>query len=142
MPIAPTYAPTGVVRRGSRFAGMTEEIAPVAGRRSKPLVGQVFPKTRRPLGRPQSLPHFGGAAPSKGRAPNQRKENPLDAHCRISGCGCTHQECYRGWRDTDDSRTTPCDTCRPHLHGRWLRAYEARLKGYPMESVHRILRGQ
>lgn len=41
--------------------------------------------------------------------------NDPDAHCGISGCGCTHSEpCYRGWIDSD-WETSPCPRCRPTL---------------------------
>ena len=40
-----------------------------------------------------------------------------DAHCRTSGCACTHTgDCYRGWIDiTMEGReyALPCRTCRP-----------------------------
>jgi hypothetical protein len=40
-----------------------------------------------------------------------------DAHCRTSGCACTHNgDCYRGWIDiTMEGReyALPCRTCRP-----------------------------
>lgn len=70
--------------------------------------------------------------------------NPrYDAHCRRHGCPCTHDHpCFRGWIDPDDPTigTTPCQYCRPHLHRRWLDAMKARLNGYPIEAIHRILR--
>ena len=64
------------------------------------------------------------------------------AHCRRPGCPCTHDGCYRGWRDRANGSTIPCQPCRPATYSRWTRAQEARLKGYPVEAINRIIRGE
>lgn len=64
------------------------------------------------------------------------------AHCRRTGCPCQHDTCFRGWRDQEDGRAMPCNLCRPTTHSRWIRAQEARHKGYPVEAVNRIMRGE
>lgn len=37
-----------------------------------------------------------------------------DAHCRKSGCACTHSVCFRGWIDYENL-TSPCGVCRAEL---------------------------
>ena len=66
--------------------------------------------------------------------------NDYSAHCRRSGCTCDHLVCYMGWRDTDKD-TTPCHYCRPQTFERWHKREQARAKGYPLEALSRIMRG-
>ena len=66
--------------------------------------------------------------------------NKLDAHCRRPGCICDHLECYQGWNTADERTAAPCQYCRPSTHTRLWKAQAARAKGYPPESVNRILR--
>jgi hypothetical protein len=67
-------------------------------------------------------------------------DNKYDAHCRRPGCNCDHTICYQGWRDQDYS-TTPCSYCRVHTFERWHARENARSKGYPLEALGRIMRG-
>ena len=70
-------------------------------------------------------------------------EQLYDSHCRKPACTCHHTSCYRGWRDTTDAHTTaPCLDCRPATYERWLKAQEARAKGYPAEAVARMMTGK
>ena len=61
-----------------------------------------------------------------------------DSHCGLAGCGCDHARCYKGWID-NTAGTWPCLYCREDLTGRLMRAQQAREKGYPQESISRIL---
>lgn len=66
-----------------------------------------------------------------------------DSHCRKAGCRCSHRACYRGWRDEPDKHsTTPCMDCRPETYERWLKAQEARAKGFPAEAVSKVMAGK
>lgn len=40
-----------------------------------------------------------------------------DAHCRIHGCPCNHDDCYRGWSPSTkfEGAFVPCRTCKPDL---------------------------
>lgn len=66
----------------------------------------------------------------------------LEAHCRKPGCECQHIICFRGWKNDTDKDTTPCEYCRPMTHARWLKREAARHKGYPNDSLGRIMRGE
>ena len=64
-------------------------------------------------------------------------------HCRRPGCTCGHVVCFRGWIDNEAKHeTTPCETCRPDTHRRWLRREQARAKGYPLEALGRIMQAK
>ena len=39
-------------------------------------------------------------------------DDPQDAHCFRSGCSCSHENCYRGWLDTE-TESSPCRHCKP-----------------------------
>ena len=66
----------------------------------------------------------------------------LEAHCRKPGCECQHLICFRGWKNDTDKDTTPCEYCRPMTPARWLKREAARHKGYPIDSLGRIMRGE
>ena len=61
-----------------------------------------------------------------------------DGHCGLTGCGCDHARCYKGWID-NTAGTWPCLYCRDNLTGRLMRAGQARDKGYPQAAISRIL---
>ncbi len=61
-----------------------------------------------------------------------------DSHCGLAGCGCDHARCYKGWID-NTTGTWPCLYCREDLTSRLMRAQQARDRGYPQESISRIL---
>ena len=122
--------------RGRRLTGMTEEIAPVSTRPTPPTGRGLIPKTDHNSG-------DGGARRAKlgrTRQPQGETMNQYDAHCRRPGCNCEHTICYQGWRDHEYS-TTPCAYCRPTTFERWHARENARSKGYPNESLGRIMRG-
>ena len=63
-------------------------------------------------------------------------------HCGKQGCICDHQvSCYKGWRDTDNGPTAPCQTCRPDTHRRWVDTLDARSKGLPAPVIAKIWTG-
>lgn len=61
-----------------------------------------------------------------------------DSHCQRSGCGCDHNNCYRGWVDNTKG-TWPCMYCNENLTGRLMRVAQARDAGYPQEATSRIM---
>ena len=69
---------------------------PQAGNDGEPMsIGQIF----------ASASHF---------AKTETAADPLDRHCFGSNCSCSHQSCYRGWRDSE-TETSPCRQCRSGL---------------------------
>lgn len=71
---------------------------------------------------------------------DHRYKELYESHCRRTGCVCDHTICFRGWIDTH-YETTPCSYCRQDTYQRWYAREQARAKGYPLEALQRIMRG-
>ena len=66
----------------------------------------------------------------------------FETHCGKQGCICDHTvSCHKGWRDIDNGPTSPCQTCRPDTHRRWVDTLDARSKGLPLPVIAKIWTG-
>ena len=132
----PRYVPTGEVcagpsldrNDGGNSTGRDQTTTPI---------GRVKTHYRPPQER-RASPQ--GEARTARQPQGKTMDNKYDAHCRRPGCNCDHTICYQGWRDQDYS-TTPCAYCRVQTFERWHARENARSKGYPLEALGRIMRG-
>lgn len=60
------------------------------------------------------LERIGERPPPQARPTAPRTQAQTEAHCGRPACSCAHQDCYRGWIDSDGP-TAPCPACRPAL---------------------------